>query len=111
MTLNLPAAIRHPLALLGVAITTVMAILFVVLVLLDFFGFFRSPYVGLLVFVVVPAAFLIGLLLIPIGLRLDARRRRNAPDSPPPDWPVLVLRIARQRKIIAVVVALTCVNL
>lgn len=59
----------------------------------------------------IPAAFVIGLVLIPIGLRLDARRRRRAPDTQPADWPVLDFRIARQRKIIAVVVALTCVNL
>jgi nitrate/TMAO reductase-like tetraheme cytochrome c subunit len=111
MRLSLPAALRHPVALLGVAITTVMATLFLLLLLLDLLGFFHNPYLGLLLFVVIPAAFLVGLLLIPIGLRLDARRRRRDPAAPPAEWPVLDFRIARQRRILAAVVILTCVNL
>lgn len=108
---ELPAALRHPVALLGMAIATAMAILFLVLLLLEAFGFIRNPYFGLLLFVAVPAAFLLALLLIPIGARLDARRRRRSPEAPPADWPVLDLRIARQRGIVAVVVLLTIVNL
>ena len=104
-------ALRHPVALCGVAITTVMSMFFLVILLLDVLGFFPNPYFGLLLFVAVPAAFVIGLLLIPIGVRLDARRRRRAPAAPPVDWPVFDFRIPRQRKIIALVVALTCVNL
>src|SRR6185503_8403820 len=111
MNLELPAALRHPVALLGMAIASAMAILFLALLLLEAFGFIRNPYFGLLLFVAVPAAFLIALLLIPIGLRLDARRRRRSPGAPPADWPVLDLRIARQRGIIAVAVLLTTVNL
>ncbi len=102
---------RHPLALLGAAITTVMAVLFLVLLLLDFFGFLHSPYLGLLLFVAVPAGFVLGLLLIPLGVHLERRRRRRFPDLPPSDWPVLDLRVARQRTIISTLVILTCINL
>jgi nitrate/TMAO reductase-like tetraheme cytochrome c subunit len=111
MGLSVPAALRHPVALAGVAVTTVMAILFVLLLLLDLLAFFHNPYAGLLLFVAIPAGFLVGLLLIPLGVRLDARRRRLAPDAPVADWPVLDFRIARQRRILAAVVLLTCVNL
>ena len=98
------------MALFGAAVTTVTAMLFFTLLLLDLFGFFHNPYFGLLLFTVIPAAFLIGLLLIPVGVRLD-RRRRLAPGAPPPDWPVIDLRLPRQRKLIATLVFLTCVNL
>jgi hypothetical protein len=64
-----------------------------------------------LLFVAVPAAFVLGLLLIPLGWRLDAGRRRRSPELPPSDWPVFDLRIARQRRIIAIVALLTVVNL
>jgi nitrate/TMAO reductase-like tetraheme cytochrome c subunit len=111
MPVSLPAAFRHPVALLGAAIATVMAALFLLLLLLDLLGYFHNPYLGLLLFVAIPAAFLIGLALIPIGVRLDARRRRADPAAGPAEWPVLDLRIARQRRIIAVVILLTCVNL
>jgi nitrate/TMAO reductase-like tetraheme cytochrome c subunit len=88
-----------------------MAALFLVLLLIDFLGFLHNPYLGLLLFVAIPAGFVLGLLLIPIGLYLDRRRRRTTPGEPPADWPVLDLRIARHRTIIAVGVVLTCVNL
>jgi hypothetical protein len=88
-----------------------MAAVFLVLLLLDFLGLFRNPYFGLLLFVVIPAAFVVGLILIPLGARLAARRRRLSPGAPPASWPVLDLSVPRQRKIIAFVVALTVVNL
>jgi nitrate/TMAO reductase-like tetraheme cytochrome c subunit len=111
MRFNLPSAARHPVALVGIAIATAMALLFVVLFLLDALGFLQSPYLGLLVFVAVPAAFVFGLLLIPLGMRLERRRLARSKDAAPSDWPVLDLRIARQRTIVGIVVALTCVNL
>jgi hypothetical protein len=107
----MPAGLRHPVALVGIALALAMAVLFVVLFLFEAFGFVNSPYFGLLLFVAVPAGFVLGLLLIPLGLRLDARRRQRDPHAPPTDWPVVDLRIARQRRIIAVVVLLTVVNL
>jgi NapC/NirT cytochrome c family protein len=88
-----------------------MALLFLLLLLLETLGYFTSPYFGLLLFVTIPAAFVIGLLLIPLGVRLDARRRRRSPGAPPADWPVLDLSMARQRRIVAGVVLLTVVNL
>lgn len=89
------------------AIATAMAWLFLTLLLADLFGYLGSnPYVGLLVFVAIPAAFVFGLVLIPFGAR---RARRRAPDAIP-DWPVLDLRDAHQRTLVVVVLALTFVN-
>src|SRR3954453_4634432 len=102
-------ALRHPVALLGMAITTVMAVLFLLLLPLDSLGVFHSPYFGLLIFVAVPAAFLVGLLIIPIGVRLE--RRRRARGESPAEWPVLDLRVPHQRRMAGVVLLLTCVNL
>src|SRR5436190_16055076 len=102
---------RHPIALCGAAIASVMALLFLVLFLLDTLGWFDTPYVGLLLFVAVPALFVLGLLLIPIGARLDARRRRRDPAAPAADWPVFDLRKPRQRQIMLAVFGLTAVNL
>ena len=109
MRLNRSAIFRHPVALFGAALTTVAAVLFLILLLLDAFGYFHNPYFGLLLFVAIPAAFVIGLILIPIGARLAARRR--AAGAPPPEWPVFDLNVARQRKLIGAVLLLTIVNL
>ena len=63
MRLTLPAAFRHSVALAGAALASTMAIVFVVLLLIGSFGFLENPYFGLLLFVAVPAAFVVGPLL------------------------------------------------
>jgi nitrate/TMAO reductase-like tetraheme cytochrome c subunit len=108
MRFDLPSAARNPLSLIGVAITTSMAVVFLALLLLESFGQITNPYFGLLLFVAVPAVLLLGLLLIPIGAR-QHRRRLAAGASE--DWPVIDLRLPRTRTIVLVVSVLTCVNL
>ena len=70
--------IRSRIATVGVTLTTAAALLFLVLITLDFLGFIENPYAGIVVFIMVPAIFVAGLLLIPIGLWLDRRRRLKA---------------------------------
>lgn len=109
--LALPAAFRHPVALAGAILATAMALLFLVLLVLDASGYINNAYFGLLLFVAVPLAFVVGLLLIPLGVYLVARRKRRFPDAVAPDWPVFDLRVPRQRRLIGAVAALTLVNL
>jgi hypothetical protein len=106
---HLPDTVRNPLSVLGMAVATAMAIVFVVLALLDVAGYLTNPYIGLLVFVTIPVIFLAGLLLIPIGVRWSARRQRLHPEASA--WPVVDLRVPRQRTIVASVLALTLVNI
>jgi hypothetical protein len=87
---------------------TAMAVLFLVLVLLESFGYLANPYLGLLVFVLVPVLFVAGLALVPIGVWLASRRRQRG--LAPAEWPVIDLRDARQRGIGAAVLGLTAVN-
>ena len=108
-SLRLPDATRNPLSLVGMAIATAMATVFLSLLLLELAGYLTNPYLGLLLFVAVPTLFVAGLVLIPIGAWIAARRRRLAlADS---EWPVLDLRSPRQRGILAGLLALTVVNL
>ena len=87
------------------AIATAMAWLFLALLAADLFGYLgNNPYLGLLLFVAIPAAFIAGLILIPVGAR---RARRRAAVQ---DWPVLDLRDPRQRSLTVTVLALTFVN-
>ncbi len=86
------------------AIATAMATVFLGLAGLHLACLLENPYVGLLVFVAIPAVFLLGLGLIPIGAWLRARRPGRA------EWPVIDLRQPRQRTIALAVVALTAVN-
>lgn len=75
------AVLRSRIASIGATLTTTAALLFLVLVGLDLFGFIENPYAGIVIFVLVPAIFVLGLLLIPFGVWLD--RRRGRIEAPP----------------------------
>src|SRR5690348_15950179 len=106
---HLPCAVRNPVSLAGMVVTTTMAVLFVVLLILEWAGAIGSPYLGLLLFVGIPVVFVAGLLLIPIGSWWSARRRRLRPELS--EWPVIDLRVPRQRTVLVAIVVLTALNL
>src|SRR5262245_19020478 len=108
MAVDLPKAVRNPISLTGIAIATAMAIVFLVLLALELSGQLTNPYAGLLVFVAVPAAFVLGLLLIPIGA--IRQRRRIAEGKATGDWPVIDLRLPWVRSVTLGVAILTFVN-
>lgn len=100
------ALTRHPLSLAGAAITTATAILFATFFTLDLFGFHGHPYAGILAYLIVPALFVVGLIMIPIGLR--RARKLHGRGKP---LPVIDLNQARTRSRFLVFVALTAANI
>ena len=103
------ASLRHPVTLAGVVITTVSAVAFLTLVAADMFGMFANPYAGLVIFIAVPALFMFGLLLVPLGVWLHRRALRRNPTASV-DWPVIDLRKSRVRATLIGVTVLTVVN-
>jgi len=101
--------VRHPLAMVGIALTTASAIVFIALVIAMLLGMFHNPYAGLLVFIAVPAVFVMGLLLIPIGMAKQRRLLARSPDAG--DWPVVDFRQSRTRRVALSIATLTAINL
>jgi hypothetical protein len=66
----LSLSVVHWLTSFGVVLTTASAGVFLLLV----FQHFDNPYIGIIVFVVIPAFFVLGLLLMPLGFVLASRR-------------------------------------
>ena len=106
--LRIPDLARNPISWAGGTVAITAAALFFVLFALEVLGYLANPYIGLLLFVAVPTAFVLGLLLIPIGLRRARRRRQAHPGEA--EWPILDLGNPRHRRITAIVFALTLVN-
>jgi hypothetical protein len=104
---------RNPLGLVGTAITTASAILIVTLFAVELFGFLGNPYIGILAYLVLPAIFLGGLLLIPLGIYRERRRRRLAPErgTAPAAFPVIDLNRDRTRRWVLIFVVLTAANM
>lgn len=97
---------RHPLSVVGVALATVGALLFLTFFVFDLLGFHFGPYAGLLFFFLFPAIFVFGLILIPIGAWLNRRRGAGAAAG----WPRLDLNDPRQRRWTFFVLIATLVN-
>ncbi len=66
----LSLSIVHWLTSVGVVLTTASAGVFLLLV----FQQFDNPYIGIIVFLIIPAIFVLGLFLMPLGLAVAARR-------------------------------------
>jgi nitrate/TMAO reductase-like tetraheme cytochrome c subunit len=78
-----PKLIKNPTSLIGVALAAVAFINIVFLVLIDLLSTNASPYIGILAYMVAPAFLVLGLVLIPIGIALERRRRQKALGMPP----------------------------
>jgi hypothetical protein len=107
------ALTREPLGLAGAVLTTASAILFLILYGIDLVGLHAAgPYQGIISFLILPAIFVLGLLLMPIGMWRERRRERRAADrgEAAPAFPVFDLNRATARKSALIFVALTAVN-
>ena len=68
---------RHWLSLAGVALVTTAGISWLFVLPLNIRGHVKNPYLGIVVFLILPVIFFIGLLLIPIGIFLGKRHVRQ----------------------------------
>ena len=73
-----PKLYKNPISLVGMALATVAFLNILFLFFLDSFSHVSSPYVGILAYMVAPAFLVLGLLLIPIGIVIERRRRHHA---------------------------------
>jgi hypothetical protein len=93
----------------GVILATVSAISFLTILALDLAGLPLGNYTGIISYLILPAIFVVGLVLIPIGLRL--KRKRDEKGGQPTSFPVLNFNDPRLRSVAILVVVLTVVNL
>ena len=80
----LPMVWDNPLSLFGAGLTTTSAFIIVTVLILDWTGFHNNPYTGIIVFLIMPALFITGLILMPVG-RFLWRKRRAASGHLPED--------------------------
>jgi hypothetical protein len=104
-----PGLARNWISTLGVVVVTLSAVLFLTMFLLDLFGFHANPYIGIVFFLIIPAFFVGGLLLIPVGMWLERRRRLLGRPSHM-HWPRIDLGDPVHRRTAFGVLVLTMVN-
>lgn len=101
---------RNPLTLFGGWLTTVTALLFLGVFFADLFGLPMNPYMGIVFFLVLPAFFVFGLVLIPLGVVLTRRRERRGLPVAVVRWPVIDLNRSYTRRVAGLLLFLTVAN-
>ena len=100
---------RNTLSLAGVSLAVTGGLLFIIMFIADLLGLQTNPYMGIVFFLLLPAVFVLGLLLIPIGVWRE-RARRRAGKTAESHWPQLDLNDPHQRKMTLAIAVLTLVN-
>ncbi|HEX2665114.1 MAG TPA: NapC/NirT family cytochrome c [Candidatus Acidoferrum sp.] len=101
----------NTISLIGVVLTTSSAVTLIAFWIYDFIlPGPAHPYVGILLFLVLPAFFILGLLLIPIGILLY-RRKLRATGELPEIFPPVGLERSKLRSTLLFVAAATVLNI
>jgi hypothetical protein len=101
-------AAGHWVSAIGVGLTSLASISFLAVLAIELSGQERGTYAGIISYVILPTLFVVGLVLIPIGIRL---RRKREKAGKPTGFPVLNFNDPRLRSITLLVLVLTVVNL
>jgi nitrate/TMAO reductase-like tetraheme cytochrome c subunit len=102
---------RNLLTLTGAVVTTSSASTLIAFWLFDIaIGGTIHPYVGLIFFLILPAIFVIGLLMMPLGALLRRRKLAKAGQLPI-KYPQIDFSVAAIRQVVSWVAALTVVNI
>lgn len=100
MSTKNPRAFYNWLSLTGFIITANSLILILILYLFSILSDQTNTYLGLYIYIILPVFLIIGLVLIPLGVIITVRRKKNSNEGDDP-WPVIDLN---QRKDWATVV-------
>ena len=88
-------ATRHPVGLIGVNIVVFSLLFFVFLFAVELIGVETNPYIGILIYLVLPLLFLVGVILVPVGA---VRARRQAVARGRSLFPILDLNRPEHRQ-------------
>jgi nitrate/TMAO reductase-like tetraheme cytochrome c subunit len=102
---------NNPISLIGGALATASALTLLGFWVVDFFGHggSRNPYLGIIFELVLPALFILGLILIPIGMFFK-RRRLVAGGKVPATYPEINLQNPTFRRGVNFVIVATFIN-
>lgn len=103
---------RNTISLIGTAIALSAVVMMVAFFILDLFGFEGGSYLGILTYLILPAIFVCGLLMVPAGIwweRRTARKSHQALEEGT-HLPVIDLNQDHTRKVVLGLLLLTVVS-
>ncbi|HLK31879.1 MAG TPA: NapC/NirT family cytochrome c [Terriglobales bacterium] len=102
-----PTLTRNLVSIIGLAMAVVAAANIAFLVLLE--ALRPNPYIGIFAYMILPGIMVLGLLLIPVGMAVEQRRRRKLAPGEVPRFPRLDLNVPSQRSAVAFFFSFTAV--
>jgi hypothetical protein len=90
MKRKLPISVYNWTTVIGATLAIITLFMIIFLFVVSFFIHQGSSYLGLIIYIVLPAFLVAGLVLIPVGMLLKTRRDRKHPHEEL-DWPVVDL--------------------
>jgi len=108
--MKLPKSIYNWISISGFILAVNSLIIILVLFLFSLFTKESNAYMGLFIYIIVPAFMVLGLLLIPIGM-LRKRRKKSSAVETTEKWPILDLNNNIQRKALVRISIITVVLL
>ena len=103
---------NNPLSILGIVLATVSGLSILTFLLVEWLGHLPNPYIGIFAYLILPGVFVVGLVLIPIGMVLR-RRKLNASGVSQKEqlrYPRLDFNDPALRRVATLVLVLTAVN-
>jgi nitrate/TMAO reductase-like tetraheme cytochrome c subunit len=105
----LAATMRLPLGFVGVCLTSLAGISLIIVTGLELTGVAGNPYLGILMFLIIPAAFTLGLALMPLSHFFARRRKIEVRGAPV--FPHIDLNEPRTRNRFVLFLSITLLNL
>lgn len=103
---------RNGLSLFGTGLAIASLVLIISLFVIEGMGYDGGPYLGILIFLILPMIFVVGLLLIPLGSFLYRRSLRKVPGGKSvPLLPIFDLNKPKTRNWLLVLTGATMVNI
>ena len=88
--MKLPSSIKNWVSITGAILAIFNLATILSLVVLSTLFNFGGAYIGLFIYIVLPAFMITGLLLIPIGMRINRSKAKKAEkDGEPQNWPII----------------------
>ncbi len=88
--MKLPSSIKNWVSISGAVLAFFNLVSIFLLTLLSYFFGFGGSYIGLFIYIILPGFMVIGLILIPIGMRLRRRKmKRTETEQGTKSWPLL----------------------
>jgi hypothetical protein len=95
---NLPHLANNWLSAIGAVIAIVAFVFIILIIAFDFLTGSKNQYLGILAYMVIPPFVVFGLALIPIGMYLNWRRRKQTGEVAPQTWPRIDFNDKRHRR-------------